>query len=390
MGGDSKTTETQQSSQTNPWAPTIPLLSNIIGQLGGINTGVTTGQQNAANNLQSTANGLPDFSSGVTGAISGALGTNTSGAQGMLTDALNQYKTNIGNTASGAELNPYSTPGFSDALGTLTNDITNNVKGVFAGSGRDPSGAGSFAGSLARGLTQGEAPVIQAQYNQNKQNQMNAASDLFSGANTTASGLTQQQLQQLAAQFQGIQGAGAAPGILTGNATAQLGAANTGYGLPLSNIQGLESILNPIAALGGQSSGSGTSTTTSNQSLLSNIIGGAAGLSGLNGALGGGWLSSLGSSLGSGLSSLGSALPLLAFSDERVKEDIAPIGETNEGQTLYSYRYIGDAEPRIGLLAQEEEKRDPQNVVEIGGIKAIDYGRALAGSRRIGMLKMAA
>jgi len=81
---------------------------------------------------------------------------------------------------------------------------------------------------------------------------------------------------------------------------------------------------------------------------------------------------------------------LLAFSDERVKEDIEPVGETHDGQQLYSYRYIGDAEPRVGLLAQEVEKRDPGAVVDIGGVKAVDYERALRPSRRIGMLKMAA
>jgi hypothetical protein len=384
MGGDEKTTNTSQSSQTNPYAPTEPMLSNIISSLGSVGTGVTPGQTAATNNLQNAAAGLPDFSTGVTGAVNNALGTNTTGAQGMLTNALGTYNKNLGSTADGSELNPYSTPGFSDALGTMTNDITNAVKGTFAGSGRDPSGAGSFAGSLGRGLTQGEAPVIQAQYNQNKTNQMNAATDLFGGAGSTASGLTQQQLEQLQGQFQGVQGAGAAPGILTGNAQTQLGAANTAYNQPYQNIGSAESLLNPIAALGGQSTGTGTSTSTTTPSLLSNIIGGASGLAGLNGAMGGGWLSSLGSSLGGGLSSL------LAFSDERVKEDIAPVGETHEGQTLYSYRYIGDPEPRVGLLAQEEERRDPDNVVEIGGIKAVNYERALAGSRKIGLLKMAA
>lgn len=383
-GGDTKTTTTQQSSETKPWEPAIPMLQNILSSLGGIGTGVTSGQSTALQNLQNSANNLPDLSQGVTGAVTGALGADTSPQQGMLTDFLNQYKSNIGGTASGAELNPYDTPGFSDAINAMKEGITNDVKGVYAGSGRDPSGAGSFAGSLGKGLTQGIAPVIQSQYNQNKQNQMNAASSLFGAGNTTASGLTQQQLAELSQKFQGLQGAGALPGLLTGNATAQLGAANTAYGQPYGNIGMLSSLVNPIAALGGSSTGSGTSTQETSKSLLSNIVGGAAGLAGLNGALGSGWLSSLGSSIGS-------FLPMMAFSDERLKEDVEPVGETHDGQTLYSYRYIGDTEPRVGLLAQDVEKRDPGAVVEHqSGFKMVNYDRALAPSRRIGMLKMAA
>lgn len=386
-GGDTKKTETTQSSETNPWAPTMPLLSSILGQLGGINTGVSNQQQTALNNLNSAAGSIPDLSGGLTSAVTGALGTSTAPQQGMLSDAYKTYTQNLGNTASGAELDPYSTPGFSDAIGTMTNDITNQVKGVFAGSGRDPSGAGSFSGSLGRGLTQGIAPVIASQFNQNKQNQMSAANGLLNGAGTTASGTTQQQLAQLQAQFQGLQGAGALPGLLTAPASTQLAAANANYSQPLSNIGQLSGLVSGIAGLGGTSSGKGTSETEQSRSLLSNIIGGASGLAGLNGAMGGGWLSSLGGGIGSALSSLG---PLAMFSDERVKDNVTEVGETHDGQPLYSYTYKGSDIPQIGLLAQDVEKRDPAAVGEIGGIKVVDYGRALGKSQQLGMLKMAA
>jgi hypothetical protein len=63
------------------------------------------------------------------------------------------------------DYNPYNTPGFSDAINTMTSDITNQVNGSFAGAGRDFSGANQMA--LGRGLTSGLAPTIAAQYNQN-------------------------------------------------------------------------------------------------------------------------------------------------------------------------------------------------------------------------------
>lgn len=82
--------------------------------------------------------------------------------------------------------------------------------------------------------------------------------------------------------------------------------------------------------------------------------------------------------LGLGQSAAGLAanvLPLM-FSDARVKEDIEPVGELFDGQRIYRYRYIGDATPRIGLMAQEVEQIEPDAVHDIGGIKAVDYARA--------------
>lgn len=64
------------------------------------------------------------------------------------------------------------------------------------------------------------------------------------------------------------------------------------------------------------------------------------------------------------------------FSDERLKEFIEPVGELYDGTNVYRYNYIGDPTPRIGLMAQEVEKVRPDAVVEIGGFKAVDYGKA--------------
>ena len=64
------------------------------------------------------------------------------------------------------------------------------------------------------------------------------------------------------------------------------------------------------------------------------------------------------------------------FLDVRLKEDIAPVGELYDGQPVFSYKYKGDPTPRIGLVAQEVEKVRPDAVTEIGGYKAVDYGRA--------------
>jgi hypothetical protein len=64
------------------------------------------------------------------------------------------------------------------------------------------------------------------------------------------------------------------------------------------------------------------------------------------------------------------------FSDERLKEHIEPVGETYDGLGIYRYNYKGDETPRIGLIAQEVEGRYPDAVAEVGGYKAVHYGRA--------------
>ena len=70
------------------------------------------------------------------------------------------------------------------------------------------------------------------------------------------------------------------------------------------------------------------------------------------------------------------------FSDERLKENIKPIGKTNDGQTIYSYNYKGDHRTQIGLLAQEVEKHHPEAVGLSGGYKTVDYAKATHDAER--------
>jgi len=104
-------------------------------------------------------------------------------------------------------------------------------------------------------------------------------------------------------------------------------------------------------------------------------------------------LSLLGSIGGSllGNSGFGSALgtALFAASDRDLKEDIVQVGEMHDGTPIYSYRYFDDPEnvTRIGLMAQDVEKRTPEAVKELwpGGAKVVDYSAATALSRALAM-----
>ena len=69
--------------------------------------------------------------------------------------------------------------------------------------------------------------------------------------------------------------------------------------------------------------------------------------------------------------------PIPALSDRRVKEDIKQVGETNDGQPIYRFKYKGDEQTQLGLIAQDVEKEHPEAVGSImGGIKTVDYKKA--------------
>lgn len=74
--------------------------------------------------------------------------------------------------------------------------------------------------------------------------------------------------------------------------------------------------------------------------------------------------------------------PMPFFSDRRVKEDVKEIGETHDGQPIYSFKYKGDDATRIGLMAQDVEKKHPDAVYDMGGVKGVDYKQATEDSER--------
>lgn len=73
------------------------------------------------------------------------------------------------------------------------------------------------------------------------------------------------------------------------------------------------------------------------------------------------------------LGTLGGAAILM--SDKRMKEDIKKLGKTDEGHNIYSFRYKGSPLMQLGVMAQEVEKKKPEAVMDIGGVKFVDYSK---------------
>ena len=66
----------------------------------------------------------------------------------------------------------------------------------------------------------------------------------------------------------------------------------------------------------------------------------------------------------------------LARSDERLKEDIAPVGKTGEGTPIYTYKYRDDPThtTHMGVMAQELMHKRPDAVHRMpSGFYAVDY-----------------
>jgi hypothetical protein len=75
---------------------------------------------------------------------------------------------------------------------------------------------------------------------------------------------------------------------------------------------------------------------------------------------------------------LGAGLGMFAKSDIRVKTDIARVGRIENGLPVYTFRYKDGGPMQIGLMAQDVEQFRPDAVIDLGGLKIVDYAMAVA------------
>ncbi len=250
MGGQSSSTQTQQS-QTAPWQAAQPMLQGILGQLNPLiqNSGLNPAESGAINQLsQNAAQGNP-FASQISGFASNLLNGGAATAQApSLQGGLSTLQGQLTPYANGSMVG--NDPALQAQLAQIANDTTNQVNGQFAAAGRDLSGMNQQ--TLARGIAQGEAPVIAGQYNQDVANQLNAANSLYGAQNTTSGLLSGLNQQALANQQQGVASSQDALNAQNYSPQQQLALAQLAQSLPAQNLQLLAQIGVPIAGLGSQ------------------------------------------------------------------------------------------------------------------------------------------
>jgi len=217
--------------------------------------------------------------------------------------------------------------------GSALQSLGNQVYSQGAGTGQNQASLGQQVFGQGLSTSQQEAALGQQQFEQQlAASQENAAlgSQIYNQASTTGTNL---ENLGTSAQTAGLQGAQAQI------AAGQLGQQTTQAGNTALYNQFLQQQSYPFQVA----------------QFLANIAEGTGALSG---------------------STTTTTQPGGFFSDRRLKTDIAKIGETFDGQPIYSFKYKGDPRTQIGLMAQDVEKTHPDAVGLAAGFKTVDYGKA--------------
>jgi hypothetical protein len=211
MGGKSETTQqTSQQSQLTPWAPAAGQIQGIlagldpsIGALSGtpaVNAAYSALMTNASN-----PNPLGPLAMGAATSLLGG-GPNYGAASNILDAAYNRATSALSPYTAGSALDPGANPALAQQLATVRQDVTNSVDPMFAAAGR--LGSPDNYQALARGIAQGEAPVLQNAAS----NQLNAINMANGAAGSAASGLVGADTANAGILGQGIGNAAAAYG----------------------------------------------------------------------------------------------------------------------------------------------------------------------------------
>lgn len=251
---------------------------------------------------------------------------------------------------------------YAQALGALAPVQNTNIAGqnqLASLLGFGPQGQAGIQSTLEN------LPGYQFALNQGTQNTMRnqaALGQLNSGAADTAlanytQGLASQNYNNYVSQLQPF-----------------LGAANTGAANQAGVSTGLGNQLNASLMQQGNAA-YGTQAGIANAQAQADLAG----------------LTQSGNIWGAGMGAAGALAGFL--SDERAKDDIEPVGELFDGQTVYRYRYKGDPRHQIGLIAQEVEEERPSAVIhDFAGskLKGVDYKRATNYAAELGRMLEAA
>jgi len=177
-----------------------------------------------------------------------------------ISNNLASYKGLLSPYASGSMIG--SNPALKAQLDQIASDVSSQVNGQFAAAGRDGSGYNQQA--LARGIAQGEAPVIASQYNTDVDRALNAANSIYGAGNTTYGLLNSNNQAANANRQAGVDVGTAALDANNWGANQLLAEEAQRRGIPLSSLTTLLGAVSPVAQAFGTTKG--TSNTTSQMS----------------------------------------------------------------------------------------------------------------------------
>lgn len=328
MSGAFGKSSTKQSSKSasEPWKPTIPYLTDYLGQIGDLATEpLTSTQMSAVGDLKDIYGEGNPFQEQLTN-LANDFFTGPQSQSGMIGDAYASLQKQLSPYAEGKFVDFNSNPYIQQMLSEVGDSVQQRINAQFAGAGRDLSGMNQRA--VGQGVTAAQLPILADLYNQEQNRALGAANTLFTGANTAATGMQGLDTSALTTR-------GAAPGLATAAMDAELWGPQGLFNLeqtvsesPFQKLGLLGNLLLPVAQLGQQQTGSGKSST-----------------SGFN---------------------IGGQL----LSDERLKENIQEIGQMADGTPMVRFNYKGDPTVRIGVRAQDVEELSPEAITEYSAPQA--------------------
>lgn len=260
-GASSKKTTTSQQSQTEPWGPAVPYLSRFLqdADMARSNLGPSGDQLDAYAALKTNAAQGNPFTGQINQLASDAFGTQS--RTGLLDQAFGDMKGQLGDVAAGKNLDILSDPRMQAMLQQVGNDAQNRVQGLFAGAGRDITGNAAGQQALGRGVTQAQLPLLMQEFARQQGRTDTAIRDI---ANAGMSNATQGQALNQAAMQQRASGVDFANQAMTARDQPYNTILNLDQQLkqmPFEDLSLYASLLLPVAGLGAQQSGTGTSKT---------------------------------------------------------------------------------------------------------------------------------
>ena len=261
-GSQSQAQSQSQTQATTPWANTQGLLGGILGQLGGVSSALTGAETDALNRWAGIGAAGNPFAPAISGVANTLLAGGGPDRTGIAASAYDEYRRLLSPTASGAYTDPTTNPFFAQTAQTIGNDVENRVKAMYAGAGRDPVGAGNYGYNLARGISEGTAPIYSDIYNRERQNQLAAAGNLYGAGNTTTGVLSGLDQTALANKQAGIGAAGSAVDAQMWGPMQVLQAEAARRGIPLDTLARQMGLTLPAAQAFATTSSTGQSAGT--------------------------------------------------------------------------------------------------------------------------------
>ena len=256
MGGKSSTDQTQ-TAQASPYAPAAAPMNDILGKIGAQagSAGLNETQTGALNQLKTNYSAVNPYAAKIGDVATGLLngGGATANDSAMRGD-LATYRGLLQPYASGSMIG--GNTALKSQLDTMANDISGRINGQFAAAGRDFSGANQ--GAVARGISEGIAPVLASQYNTDTERALGAAGAGFNAGGQTYGMLNQTNQTANANRTAGVDVGSAALDANNWGANGLLATEAQRFGIPTSQYMTLLGAISPVA----QAFGTNTSKTS--------------------------------------------------------------------------------------------------------------------------------